>query len=40
MLLRAVMHRTGCSMHYAPLCVELSDVTAQPDWAAEVTTGS
>ena len=27
LMLRAVMHRTGCSMRYAPLCVELGDVT-------------
>lgn len=27
LMLRAVMHRTGCSMRYAPLCVELADVT-------------
>lgn len=27
LMLRAVMHRTGCSMRYAPLCVELSDVS-------------
>lgn len=27
LMLRAVMHRTGCSMRYAPLCVELDDVT-------------
>jgi hypothetical protein len=26
LMLRAVMVRTGCSMHYAPLCVEQSDV--------------
>ncbi|MCC7109274.1 MAG: hypothetical protein IT382_08310 [Deltaproteobacteria bacterium] len=27
LMVRAVMHRTGCSMRYAPLCVELGDVT-------------
>ncbi len=31
LMLRAVMHRTGCSMRYAPLCVELSDVTVLLD---------
>jgi hypothetical protein len=31
LMLRAVMHRTGCSMRYAPLCVELSDVTTLLD---------
>jgi hypothetical protein len=26
LMLRAVMHRTGCNMHWAPLCVEAGDV--------------
>lgn len=31
LMLRAVMHRTGCSMRYAPLCVEVEDVTVLLD---------